>query len=73
VPRLCGLYPGICLTTEEKARRNLSQTINHLETAVNAVAKKTFIENPSRMFDKMEGFERNCIVKHEESAKAELS
>jgi len=20
VPRLCGLYPGICLTTEEKAR-----------------------------------------------------
>jgi len=25
VPRLCGLYPGICLTTEEKARKNLSQ------------------------------------------------
>ena len=25
VPRLCELYPGICLTTEEKARRNLSQ------------------------------------------------
>jgi hypothetical protein len=25
VPRLCQLYPGICLTTEEKARRNLSQ------------------------------------------------
>jgi len=25
VPRLCGLYRGICLTTEEKARRNLSQ------------------------------------------------
>jgi len=23
VPRLYGLYPGICLTTEEKARRNL--------------------------------------------------
>jgi hypothetical protein len=23
VPRLCGLYPGICLTTEEKARENL--------------------------------------------------
>jgi len=22
---LCGLYPGICLTTEEKARKNLSQ------------------------------------------------
>jgi len=25
VPRLCGSYPGICLTTEEKARKNLSQ------------------------------------------------
>jgi hypothetical protein len=25
VPRLCGHYPGICLTTEEKARKNLSQ------------------------------------------------
>jgi hypothetical protein len=25
VPHLCGFYPGICLTTEEKARRNLSQ------------------------------------------------
>ena len=23
--RLCELYPGICLTTEEKARKNLSQ------------------------------------------------
>jgi len=25
VPRLCGFYPGICLTTEEKAQKNLSQ------------------------------------------------
>jgi hypothetical protein len=25
VPRLCELYPGICLTTEVKARKNLSQ------------------------------------------------
>ena len=24
VPRLCELYPGICLTTEEEARKNLS-------------------------------------------------
>jgi hypothetical protein len=24
VPRLCELYPDICLTTEEKARKNLS-------------------------------------------------
>jgi len=25
VPRLCGFYPDICLTTEETARKNLSQ------------------------------------------------
>jgi len=25
VPRLCEFYPGICLTTEEKARKNVSQ------------------------------------------------
>jgi len=25
VPRLCGFYPGICLTSEEKAWKNLSQ------------------------------------------------
>ena len=25
VPRLCELYPGICLTIEEKARKNLRQ------------------------------------------------
>jgi hypothetical protein len=25
VPRLCEFYPGICLTTEKKARKNLSQ------------------------------------------------
>ena len=25
VPRLCKFYPGICLTTEKKERKNLSQ------------------------------------------------
>jgi hypothetical protein len=30
VPRLCGLYPGICHTTEEKARKNLSQGSKNL-------------------------------------------
>jgi len=25
VPRLCEFYPGICLTTKEKALKNLSQ------------------------------------------------
>jgi len=27
VPRLCEVYPGICLTTEEKLRKNLGQGI----------------------------------------------
>jgi hypothetical protein len=27
VPRLCVLYPGVCLTTEEKTRENLSYGI----------------------------------------------
>ena len=25
VPRFCDVYPGICITTEEKARKTLSQ------------------------------------------------
>jgi len=33
VPPLCELYPGICHTTEEKIRKNLSQTI---KTTINA-------------------------------------
>jgi hypothetical protein len=30
VPRLCEIYPGICLTTEEKAWKNLSQAKKNL-------------------------------------------
>jgi len=30
VPRLCEFYPGICLTTEEKGRKNLSQSKKNL-------------------------------------------
>jgi hypothetical protein len=42
VPRLCELYPGICLTTEEKARINLSQgsrrvTAGTMETHNNTI------------------------------------
>jgi hypothetical protein len=31
VPRLCELYPGICLTTEEKARKNVNQGIVYIK------------------------------------------
>jgi hypothetical protein len=30
VPRLCELYPGICLTTDEKARKNISHAFFNL-------------------------------------------
>jgi hypothetical protein len=30
VPRLCGFYPDVCLTTAEKARKNLSQVKKNL-------------------------------------------
>jgi len=30
VPRFCGFYSGTCLTTEEKARKNLSQGSQYL-------------------------------------------
>jgi hypothetical protein len=30
VPLLCEFFPGICLTTEEKARKNLSQRKKNL-------------------------------------------
>jgi len=29
VPHLCGFYPGVYLTTEEKARKNLGQ-VSHI-------------------------------------------
>jgi hypothetical protein len=33
MPRLCEFYPDICLTTEEKARKNLSQGKKNLSQA----------------------------------------
>jgi hypothetical protein len=51
VPRLGEFYPGICLTTEEKARKNLSQgsrTIrihrpNHKITQITVLSRNTTI------------------------------
>jgi len=36
VPRLCEFYPGICLTTEEKARKTLSK-VNPLNAKFNPI------------------------------------
>jgi hypothetical protein len=41
VPRLCGLHPGICLTTEEKARKNLSQGNRRVPTGTMKIHKHT--------------------------------
>ena len=54
VPRLGELYPGICLTTEGKARKNLSQGRKNLSqgdffenSAVYEKMWKTFVERRS--------------------------
>ena len=41
VPRLCELYPGICLTTEEKARKNLSQGKKNLSQVKKNLSEST--------------------------------
>jgi len=41
VPRLCELYPGICLTTEEKARINLSQGSRRVPAGTMKIHKYT--------------------------------
>jgi hypothetical protein len=41
VPRLCGLYPGIRLTTEEKARKKLSQGSRRVPAGMMKIHKHT--------------------------------
>jgi hypothetical protein len=41
VPRLCGFYPGICLTTEEKARKNLSHGSRRVPAGTMKIHKHT--------------------------------
>ena len=39
--RLCEFYPGICLTTEEKARKNLSQGKKNLSQVKKNLSQST--------------------------------
>ena len=39
VPRLCELYPGICLTTEEKAWKNLSVRVENNPVSLKVVLR----------------------------------
>jgi len=41
VPRLYEFYPGICLTTEEKARKNLSQSKKNLSQVKKNLSQST--------------------------------
>ena len=41
VPRLCGFYLGICLTNEEKARKNLSQGSRRVPAGTMKIHKYT--------------------------------
>ena len=41
VPRLCEFYPGICLTTEEKARKTLSQGKKNLSQVKKNLSQST--------------------------------
>ena len=43
VPRLCGFYPGICLTTEEKARKTLSYGIRRVPAGTMKIHKHKII------------------------------
>jgi hypothetical protein len=41
MPRLCKFYPGVCLTTEEKARKNLSQGKKNLSQVKKKLSQNT--------------------------------
>ena len=41
VPRLCEFYSGICLTTEERARKNLSQGKKNLSQVKKNLSQST--------------------------------
>ena len=48
VPPLCDFYPGICLTTEEKARKTLSQGKKNLsQSRVYILPKHPHITEPT--------------------------
>ena len=44
MPRLCELYPGICLTTEENARKNLSQGSRRMPVSKEYTEQKTTLK-----------------------------
>jgi hypothetical protein len=45
VPRLCELYPCICLTTEEKARKKLSKDSRRVPAGTIKISRQSALEN----------------------------
>ena len=70
VPRLCDFYPGICLTTEEKARKNLSQSKKNLsqvkknlsQSKVYILPKHPHITKPSQTHTLSNSVSYFCIT-----------
>ena len=46
VPRLCEFYPGICLTTEKKARKNLNRGNKNLSQVKKTLSQSTVCTLP---------------------------
>jgi len=59
VPHLCEFYPGICLTTEEKARKKISQGKKNKTIRVSAACGRQLVTKPDRLITKVMGSTRN--------------
>ena len=66
MPRLCEVYPGICLTTEEKARKNLSQvrtSVGKEPGTLHGLESRSGISGGDKNLMLLQGFEPRS-VKH---------
>ena len=62
VPRLCGLYPGICLTTEERARKNLSQDSRRIPVTCSDMLQVWLMSLP--LEDKLDVLQHDRLPPH---------
>jgi len=60
-PPLCEFYPGICLTTEEKARKNLSQGKQNLSQSTYYENTHTLPKHPHMLHTKLNFTSRDSI------------
>ena len=61
LPRLSEFYPGICLTTEEKARKNLSQGKSEYSNKSDYSGKSEYTAKSTTIFNaKQTLFRKKC-------------